>query len=86
MSELEQPVSVKPIRWYFNTKFVWLMLFIFGPFALPLVWFSPKFTLMWKIVVTVSAVLLTYLLGKAAAALFQTLNQHLKDIQSASLM
>lgn len=86
MSEFERPVSAKPVRWYLNTKFVWLMLFIFGPFALPLVWFSPKFTRTWKIVVTVAALLLTYLLGKTASALFQMLNQRLKDIQAASVM
>ena len=86
MSELERPVSAKPVRWYFNTKFVWLMLFIFGPFALPLVWFSPKFTRTWKIVVTILAVIITVLLWKTTAMMFKILNERLKDIQSASVM
>ena len=84
MNELEKPAGAKPIRWFFEKRFVLLMLFIFGPFALPLVWFSPKFSLSWKIATTVLAIVLTWLLAKTTVTMLQVLQQRLKDIQSAS--
>ena len=84
MNDGEKPVTVKPVRWYLEKKFIFLMLFIFGPFALPLLWLSPKFTLASKISITFLLVLVTFLLGKATATMYETLQQHLKDINSAS--
>lgn len=87
MTEPEKQDPVKKIvPWYLDTRFVMIMLFIFGPLALPLVWWSPKFSLNWKIGTTVLAVVLTILLGKTTEALFQMLNERLKDIQAASVM
>ncbi|MDX1303636.1 hypothetical protein [Photobacterium sp.] len=47
-------------KWYHKKSFVVLIIFIVGPFALPLVWMSPNITLKWKIVVTIGLTVLTY--------------------------
>lgn len=86
MSASEEPKNVKLVAWYFDSKFVLLMLFIFGPFALPLVWFSPKFSTTWKIGTTLLAVVIAILLGKVTAMMFHFLSERLKDIQAASQM
>jgi hypothetical protein len=86
MSEPEMSAGVKPVRWYFRRRFVLVMLFIFGPFVFPLVWFSPKFSLSWKIWTTIITVVLTWLLWNATVPMVQMLTERLKDIQSASTM
>ena len=86
MSSPENPVTAKPVPWYLDNRFVFVMLFVFGPLALPLVWLSPKFSVTWKIVTTVLAVVITALLMKTSMEMFQFLNQRLKDIRDASTM
>jgi len=58
--------SNKPkTKWYFLTSFVVIAILCIGPFALPLVWFNPRYKLATKlvviIVVIVSSILLYYL-------------------------
>ena len=86
MNISEQPVNIKPVHWVFKTRFVLLMLFIFGPLALPLVWLSPKFSKTWKIWATLLTVVLTILLAKVTVAAVQNLSEHLKELQSLSVM
>ena len=85
MNSPEMLTDQKPAPWYFSKRFVVAMLVIFGPLALPLVWLSPKFSITWKIGTTVLAVVLTVLLWKTTTAMFQMLNERLKDIQAASV-
>ena len=47
------------VPWFLSRKFVLIMLTIFGPLALILVWMSPRFTMRWKIVTSVVTVVLT---------------------------
>lgn len=86
MNTPEEPKSARSVAWYFETKFIMVMLFIFGPLALPLVWLSPKFSIAWKIGTTILAVVIAILLGKVTAMMFSFLNERLKDIQAASQM
>jgi len=45
--------SDKPItKWYFSTTIVVIALLSFGPFALPLVWFHPRYKKITKLVVS----------------------------------
>jgi len=49
-------------KWYFKT---WSLIFSFlcvGPFMLPLVWANPRFSKRLKIIISLVAVILTYLL------------------------
>jgi predicted nucleic acid-binding Zn ribbon protein len=48
-------------KWYFSTHVVVIALLCAGPFALPLVWFNPRWNMPTKIVLTVVVVLITVL-------------------------
>ncbi len=84
MTQADASGRAKKNGWYFEVRFVLLMLFVFGPFALPLVWLSPKFSIRWKIGATILAVILTVLLIKLTDEMLAFLNQRLRDIRDAS--
>jgi uncharacterized membrane protein YvbJ len=54
-------------KWYFTTSTVVVALVCLGPFALPLVWFNPRYKISTRLVVTflviAITILLSYLLG-----------------------
>ena len=49
-------------KWYQTTTALVIALLSVGPFALPLVWFNPKFSTQKKILWTVATLVLTYFL------------------------
>jgi len=59
-------MSVKPVadceKWYFRNYVLVIAFLCVGPFALPLVWFNPRFNLKTKSVITVLIAALTCLL------------------------
>lgn len=49
-----------PTKWYYRPWIVVLLLFfVLGPFGLPLVYKSPRFSKFWKIVLTLLVILFT---------------------------
>jgi len=52
----------KKEKWYFNMATFVMALLCVGPFALPLLWFNPRFTLKRKIVISIIVIVLTYFL------------------------
>lgn len=46
-SQLDKP------KWYFSNTAVVVSLLVLGPFALPQVWFHPKYTIVTKLIITV---------------------------------
>jgi len=50
-------------KWYFKTHALIISFLCIGPFALPLVWLNPRFSRRSKIVISIIALVLTYLLG-----------------------
>lgn len=50
------------MTWYFRTSFIVVAVFCVGPFALPLIWWHPKISRLWKAVLTVWILLLSWLL------------------------
>ena len=65
-------------KWYHVTSFVVMMLLIVGPFALPLVWFNPRYNPMIKLIITVIVILVTiisfYLMGQMYSNLISQIN------------
>ena len=57
---LDRPPKVKG-KWYFSTSTVVIGILCVGPFALPLVWFNPRYKIIVKAVVTVLVVIVTVL-------------------------
>jgi len=51
-------------KWYFKTSVLVIALLSMGPFALPLLWFNPRYRVVTKILWTVFVLILTYLLSK----------------------
>lgn len=62
-----------PTKWYFKTYVLVIAFLSLGPFALPLVWFNPRFNRAAKIAVTLIVLAASYCLGmvfvKAVASL-----------------
>ena len=50
-------------KWYFSMATFVLALLCIGPFALPLFWLNPRFTLKRKVLVSIIVIVLTYLLS-----------------------
>lgn len=53
-------------KWYFSMPIFVMALLCVGPFALPLLWFNPRFTLKRKVLVTIIVIVLTYVLSVMA--------------------
>ncbi len=53
-----QPAAPKP-KWYYTTPVIVIAILSIGPFALPLVWYNPRYSIMVKVVVTVATIALT---------------------------
>ncbi|MDP2920751.1 MAG: zinc ribbon domain-containing protein [Candidatus Omnitrophota bacterium] len=53
----------KKEKWYFSMPTFVIALLCVGPFALPLYWFNPRYTLKNKVVVSVIVIVLTYFLS-----------------------
>ena len=51
-------------KWYYQTWSLVVSFLCVGPFMLPLVWKNPRFSKKSKIIISVIAVILTYLLYK----------------------
>ena len=58
---LNKPAKSKS-RWHQSTTAVVISLLSVGPFALPLVWFNPRYSIVAKIVITVLVIAATALL------------------------
>jgi len=61
----------KTVRWYYSIPFVILELLLFGPFALPLLWKSDRFSSLVKVVLTLIVAIFTVLIAIYAMALIK---------------
>jgi hypothetical protein len=72
------PLPSTGLPWYFRASVLVIALLSVGPLALPLVWWHPKLTAMWKVAITLGTLALTwaaYQLSVAAlTAIHETLN------------
>lgn len=62
--------------WYFRTGFIVMALFSVGPLALPLIWFRPGTSRVWKVVLTVVIILLSWYLFQATMESIRTLKEY----------
>jgi len=49
------------LQWYFRTPFIAIAIFSVGALALPLIWWRPRLSRIWKINLTILVILLTIL-------------------------
>ena len=64
------------IKWYFKTSSLIIAFLCIGPFALPLVWFNPRFSQKTKILISVIVIILSYFLGILVARSLKTINSY----------
>ena len=62
--------------WYYKTSVLVIALLAVGPFALPLLWFNPRYSRTAKIVITLVVVILSVALGAATDRAVKTLIEY----------
>ncbi len=81
-AELKHLKKDGDVKWYHSTAAVVISLLTVGPFALPLVWFHPKYSIVTKVVITILLIGLTIGLGIELIKLYDHL---LDQIQKMGL-
>ncbi len=72
----------KEAKWYLNPiSVVLLLFFVLGPFALPLLYRSPRFSKRWKIVLTIVVIIYTSWLIFASFKIVRELYMRLQEFE-----
>ena len=71
------------VKWYHKPVWIFVAILAAGPFAMPLVWFSPALKKWHKIAITIALVILTIWLVKATMDIFQTIIKQMADLQNS---
>jgi hypothetical protein len=69
-------------KWYYSTRGVVLGIAFFGPFALPAVWFNPRYGILTKIIVTILVLALTVLASYALVMLYLRVLEQLRQLMT----
>ena len=85
MAEVSEtkPANSKPSKWYLSVWFVVTLLGTFGPFALPLLWMSNRFNLIWKWILTLVVIVLTVMV---TWGMWVTIELVINEFRKAGLM
>lgn len=70
----------KPVAWVLTKKTIFWGLAIFGPLALPLVWLTPRLTLVQKTICTLITVVLTVVLWRVTIGVMADLTQKMGQL------
>jgi len=70
----KKPAHLKP--WYFRPYYLFLAVIIFGPFALPLFWFNPSYSIKKKIVITIVVLIASYYLWTLLSNSLKAINSY----------
>ena len=68
-------------KWYFRTSFIVFALCSVGPLALPLIWWRPQTSRVWKIGLTMGIIALTWFLFQAMMESIPTIMEYYKLIE-----
>jgi len=67
-------------KWYFSTYVIIIAILCVGPFALPLVWFNPRYKITIKAVVTAVVIVFTILLSMLMSHMYSSLMGQIKAL------
>ncbi len=70
----------KRVKWYFRTPGIVIAFLCVGPFALPLVWFSPAYNKKKKWATTVIMIILTVIIVILTAGALKTISGYYKMV------
>ncbi len=73
----------KTAKWYFRTPFIVIAVFSVGPLALPLIWWHPRLSRIWKINLTIGVILLTVISVIAMQKSFAIMGQYFDLLNDA---
>ncbi len=62
--------------WYFRTTFIVFALCSVGPLALPLIWWRPQTSLVWKVGLTIAIIVLSWLLYRITMVSIHNLEEY----------
>jgi uncharacterized membrane protein YvbJ len=68
------------VEWYFKTNTLIITFLCLGPFALPLLWFNPRFGNKAKVVISVIVIILSYYLGIIVFKSLKSINEYYQQI------
>ena len=68
-------------KWYFSTNWFVIALLCFGPLALPLMWFNPRYKLITKIIVSVLVIAVSIWLYREINSAWQLAKQQLGGLK-----
>lgn len=66
--------------WYFKTSALIIGFLCAGPFVIPLIWFNPRYSSVKKIVLTLIFTVISFIVGKIAAASFSSIREYYQTI------
>jgi hypothetical protein len=67
-------------KWYYSTSATVIGLLGLGPFALPLVWANPKYSVITKIIITVVVLAVTIWLCQLMGQMYQRVIKQINDL------
>ena len=70
------------VKWYYKPVWVVVAILAAGPFALPLVWFSPALKRWHKVAITIAMVAVTLWLVKATVDIYRLLLKEMTELQN----
>lgn len=68
------------LNWYFQTYVIVILLVSIGPFALPLIWLHPNYSLLKKVLISVAVLVLSYYLYKVLLVSYKSIEEYYKVI------
>ena len=81
--------SAKPVekrgKWYFSNLVVIIAVLSVGPFALPLVWWNPRYGLAARVIITVVVLVFSYGAYIFTRVLMQELNEQMELLRELGL-
>jgi len=78
-------VSKPQEKWYFKTSILIIAFLCVGPFALPLIWFNPRFSPKAKIIISAIIIILSYYLGSLLFSSLKSITRYYKAIFQGTL-
>jgi hypothetical protein len=67
-------------RWYYTNSTLLIAVLCLGPFALPLAWANPRYTLVTKALITVAVIVLTVALAYAMTSMYKNLMDQIQAL------
>ncbi|HAS81746.1 MAG TPA: zinc ribbon domain-containing protein [Verrucomicrobia bacterium] len=76
------PRGKQAMPWYFRTSFIVIAICSVGPLALPLVWWRPQTTRLWKIVLTLVVLVMSWFFFQATLRFMDYMRDYMRQFEA----